>query len=104
MKSLLTVSRVATEPSAHLSDQALAGLSVEISPQRELLMMTGPGGGSTLLHDRHWHQFWSDPRLIVLKRLEGGRVLAQFNLWRHVPRVRVATRTRPSSVMTSAAA
>jgi len=80
LKSTLTVSRVATEPSALLSDKALASLSVEISPQRELLLMTGPGGGATLLHDRHWHRFWSDPKLIVLKRVEGGQVIAQCNL------------------------
>ncbi len=80
LKSTLTVSRVATEPSALLSDKALARLSVEISPQRELLLMTGPGGTSTLFHDRHWHRFWSDPKLIVLKRLEGGQVIAQCNL------------------------
>ena len=58
LKSTLTVSREPTNPSAVLSDQALRGLSVQINPQRELLMMTGPGGGSTLLHDRHWHRFW----------------------------------------------
>ncbi len=80
LKSTLTVSRAATEPSAVLSDKALANLSVQINPQRELLIMTGPGGGSTLLHDRHWHQFWSDPKLMVLKRLEGGQVIAQCNL------------------------
>jgi hypothetical protein len=80
LKSVLTVSRAATEPSALLSDHALAGMSVAITPKSELLIMTGPGGGSTLLHDRHWHMFWSDPKLIVLKRLERGQVIAQCNL------------------------
>ena len=32
------------------------------------------------LHDRHWHMFWEDPKLIVLKRLDGGQVIAQCNL------------------------
>ena len=31
-----------------------------------------PGGTAALLHDRHWHMFWEDPKLIVLKRLSGG--------------------------------
>src|SRR5262249_23065603 len=32
------------------------------------------------LYDRHWHVFWDDPKLIVLKRLEGDQVVAQCNL------------------------
>ena len=33
-----------------------------------------------MLHDRHWHTFWDDPKRIVLKRLEGSQVVAQCNL------------------------
>ena len=80
IKSTLTVSRQAAEPPAALSDAALAGLSLEITPARELLRLEMPGGTATLLHDRHWHMFWEDPKLIVLKRLNGGQVIAQCNL------------------------
>jgi hypothetical protein len=80
LKSTLTVSRASSQPSAVLSDTGLARVSVEFNPQRELLLMTAPGGGSTLLHDRHWHRIWADPKLIVLTRLEGGQVIAQCNL------------------------
>ena len=45
-----------------------------------MLRLDTPGGKATLLHDRHWHTFWEDPKLIVLKRLDGGQVIAQCNL------------------------
>ena len=67
-------------PPAALADAALAGLPLEITPERELLRLDTPGGKATLLHDRHWHMFWEDPKLIILKRLEGGQVIAQCNL------------------------
>jgi hypothetical protein len=80
VKSTLTVTRNAAEPPATLSNAALAHIPLEITPQRELLRLTAPGGKAILLHDRHWHSFWDDPKLTVLKRLEGGQVIAQCNL------------------------
>jgi hypothetical protein len=80
VKSTLTVIRNAVEPPATLSNAALAELPLEITPQRELLRLTTPGGKAILLHDRHWHSFWDDPKLTVLKRLDGGQVIAQCNL------------------------
>jgi hypothetical protein len=80
IKSTLTVSRQPTEPTSELSDTALAGVSLEITPERELLTLDTPSGKAAILHDRHWHMFWEDPKLIVLKRLEGGQVIAQCNL------------------------
>jgi hypothetical protein len=80
VKSTLIVTRNAAEPPATLSNAALADIPLEITPQRELLRLTAPGGKSILLHDRHWHSFWDDPKLTVLKRLEAGRVVAQCNL------------------------
>jgi len=74
------VTRYSAEPSPPLSDAALAGLSLDVTPERELLRMTAPGGKSTLIHDRRWHTFWEDPRLTILKRLDGGQVIAQCNL------------------------
>ena len=80
IKSTLTVTRQPAEPPPELSDRALAGISFEITPERELLRLNTPSGKATLLHDRHWHMFWEDPKLIVLKRLNGGQVIAQCNL------------------------
>ena len=80
IKSTLTVTRQPAEPPPELSDKALAGISLEITPERELLRLNTPSGKATLLHDRHWHMFWEDPKLIVLKRLNGGQVIAQCNL------------------------
>ena len=51
-----------------------------IGPRSELLRITAPGGRATLLVDRHWHIFWEDSRLSVLKRLDGGQIVAQCNL------------------------
>jgi hypothetical protein len=80
IKSTLTVTRQSAESPPALSDAALAGVSLEVSPARELLRLEMPGGTATVLHDRHWHMFWEDPKLIVLKRLKGGQVIAQCNL------------------------
>jgi hypothetical protein len=42
--------------------------------------VNSPSGKATLLHDRHWHILWDDPKLTVLKRLDRGQVVAQCNL------------------------
>jgi hypothetical protein len=80
MKSTLTVARNADPPPTTLSDAALAGYSLEINPRSERLLLKGPDGKSSLLHDRGWHVFWDDSKMAVLKRLDGGRVVAQCNL------------------------
>ncbi len=80
VKSTLTMTRHADQPPATLSDAALAQLHLEITPESQRLLLLAPDGKSTLLHDRQWHSFWDDPKLSVLKRLEGGQVVAQCNL------------------------
>ncbi len=80
VKSTLTMTRVAETPPATLSDAALARYSTEVTPGSRRLIQTAPDGKSYLLHDRRWHVFWDDPKLVVLKRLDGSRVVAQCNL------------------------
>ncbi len=80
MKSTLIVSRHTAEPPEALSDAALAGLPLGYSRESERLQITLPGGRSTILADRNWHIFWEDTRTAILKRLDGGRVIAQCNL------------------------
>jgi hypothetical protein len=80
VKSTLTMTRQADPAPATLSDAALTGLSLEVNPRSERLLLVAPAGQSTLLHDRHWHAFWDDPKLMVLKRLEGSQVVAQCNI------------------------
>jgi hypothetical protein len=80
IKSTLTVERREVETPAALNDDALAGLALEPSPERVLLILIAPGGKYSLLHDRDWHTFWDDVRLTVLKRLDRGEVVAQCNL------------------------
>lgn len=82
VKSTLTLSRQAENPPATLSDAGLAGISLVITPARLLLRQAGPGDACSILHDRRWHLFWEDPKVVVLKKLEGGRVTAQLNLTR----------------------
>ena len=80
VKSTLTLTRHADQPPATLSDAGLAKVHLEITPGSQWLLQVAPDGKSTLLHDRQWHSFWDDPKLSVLKRLEGGQVVAQCNL------------------------
>jgi hypothetical protein len=80
LKSKLQVRRAPAEPTAELADAALAKLSPEITPARLLLQLIAPDGRYNLLHDRSWHTYWDDRKLVVLKRFEGGRVDAQCNL------------------------
>jgi hypothetical protein len=79
VKSSLSVTRQTVVPPATLSDAALHGVPLTITPQREQLQLVLPGGKATVLHDRHWHIFWEDPKLMVLKRLDGEQVIAQAN-------------------------
>jgi hypothetical protein len=80
VKSTLTMTRQAEQPPATLSEPALAGSPLEITPLSQRLLLIAPDGKSSLLHDRHWHTFWDDPKRIVLKRLEGSQVVAQCNI------------------------
>ena len=80
MKSTLIVSARTSEPPEALSDSGLAGVSLAHSSGSELLQMTGPGGRSTMLADRDWHIFLEVARTAIMKRLDGGRVVAQCNL------------------------
>jgi hypothetical protein len=80
LKSSLNMTRHPEQAPATLSDAALANLSLEITPRNEQLVVLTPDGKASLLHDRHWHGYWDDPKLVILKRVEGGQVVAQCNL------------------------
>jgi hypothetical protein len=80
VKSTLVVIRQSAVPPATLADSALARLSLEITPERELLRVFSPSGKASLLHDRHWHILWDDPKLTILKRMDRGQVVAHCNL------------------------
>ena len=75
--------RSADEPrilAPELSDDAILKAPLDTSPLRQLLQLISPDGKYNVLHDRRWHTYWDDPKLIVLKRLEKGQVVAQCNL------------------------
>jgi hypothetical protein len=80
VKSTLSVIRRRVPLPPELGDAALANVSLDTSPQRQLLQLVAASGKYTLLHDRHWHTYWDDPKLTVVKRIENGQVIAQCNL------------------------
>jgi hypothetical protein len=80
VKSTLTMTRRADQPPKTLGDPGLARYSLDMTPRSEMLIEYGPDDRSSFLHDRSWHVFWGDPKLMVLKRLDAGRVVAQCNL------------------------
>lgn len=80
MKSTLTVTRAIAEIPDELTDAALDRVVLNPGPGRDDLLLNGVGGKYSLRHDRDWHIVWDDPRLTVLKRVEGGRAVAQCNL------------------------
>lgn len=83
VKSTLTLTRRADQAPATLADAAMARSSTEVTPRGEMLVDYGPDEGAPLYafaHDRSWHLYWGDTKVVVLKRIERGRVVAQCNL------------------------
>lgn len=80
IKSTLSVTRTGAEAPSELTDATLARLTLEPSPERELLLLVAPSGKYSLRHDRDWHVYWDDPRSTVLRRVERGQTVAQCNL------------------------
>jgi hypothetical protein len=80
VRSTLTVVRRPSRIVPELEDKALASFTLDTSTQRQALQLISPDGKYNLLHDRQWHTYWDDPKLVVLKRLDKGKVVAQCNL------------------------
>jgi hypothetical protein len=80
VKSVLTVTRSAIEPTAPLNDDAFVARAIEPSTGLDLLILQAPEGKATLRHDRDWHVYWDDSRQTILKRLDRGEMVAQLNL------------------------
>jgi hypothetical protein len=80
VKSTLTVVRRPARNVPVLDDTAIAGFTLDAAPQRQLLQLISPDRKYNLLHDRQWHTYWDDPKLVVLKRLDKEKVMAQCNL------------------------
>ena len=80
LKSTLAIARRPTATPDVLTDAALKGISLELTPARKLLQLIAYDGRYNLLHDRTWHTYWDDPKLVVLKRFQRGVVTVQCNL------------------------
>ena len=80
VKSTLNVTRKPAEAPPELGDATLAKLALGADPARLRLLYQSPDGRYALAHDRDWHLFHEDVRAAVLKRVEGGELVAQCNL------------------------
>jgi hypothetical protein len=80
VKSTLRVVRRPIRSAPELEDSAISGFTLDTSPPHQLLQLISPDRKYNLLHDRHWHTYWDDRKLVVLKRLENDKVVAQCNL------------------------
>lgn len=68
-----------TEPD-ELADQKQAPLSTAELDRLALLVLEEESSGVRLLHDRRWHVTSQERERIVLRRLDGGQLIAQCNL------------------------
>jgi hypothetical protein len=80
VRSTLTVRRMPSTLPQELTDTALKEFPLDTGQERQLLQLVSPDSKYNLLHDRQWHTYWDDPKLVVLKRIEKGQVVAQCNL------------------------
>jgi hypothetical protein len=80
IKSTLKVTRKAIDLPSELADSVLAGVPLEVKPERELLLFRSPDGKYSLIHDRDWHIYWDSDKQTILRRLAKGRVVANCTL------------------------
>lgn len=60
-----------------LNDRALAGLTLQPTPELTALTYASPEGGWGLAYDRNWHVTSDDAKLAVLRLVERGEFVAQ---------------------------
>ena len=70
------------ESSPHLTDEALAGLPLEIDPDAALLRFRTTTGGFQLLHDRRWQVMTDRPEVVIFRHADSGDLIAQCNVSR----------------------
>jgi hypothetical protein len=77
-KTVLTRSLVARP--ARLTDDDLAGLSLEANEANRLLMFDAPAWNTRFYHDRRWHLFHQTSESALLRLLDGGGLITQCNI------------------------
>jgi hypothetical protein len=79
--------RLLLEPAEvpHLESPELETILTGAPAGHELLEYRAPLGGLAFAHDRHWHLYLERDDLIVFRRIEEGRVVAQCNVKRLPP-------------------
>ncbi len=80
VKSTLNIERSPVEVPPGLADAVVEALPKDSDPRREWLLLAPSGARYSLEHDRDWHQTADEPRQVVLRRIEGGGLVAQCNL------------------------
>ena len=66
--------------SPELSDEALAGVSLEPGPEAMLLEYESSQGRFKFLHDRTWHVVSETPKSVALRFIDRGELVAQCNI------------------------
>lgn len=68
------------DQSKHLTSEALEQISFDDDPMRTLLTFESLPGGFRLLHDRRWHTVSDDPKLLTMRFVDRGDLIAQCNV------------------------
>ncbi|MBP88094.1 MAG: hypothetical protein CMJ64_15455 [Planctomycetaceae bacterium] len=76
----IRVATTAQETPLDLTDDALAGLPLELSPGSTLLSLLSPTGGFQLLHAREWQVMVDRADVTILRFVEQGDLIAQCNV------------------------
>jgi hypothetical protein len=66
--------------SKHLTAEKLEEVAFDNDPTRTLLAHESTEGGFRLLHDRRWHAVNDDPKLLTMRYVDRGDLLAQCNI------------------------
>jgi hypothetical protein len=68
------------DQSKHLTSDVLEQISFDDDPMRTLLAYESQSGGFRLLHDRRWHAVSDDPKLLTMRFVDRGDLIAQCNV------------------------
>lgn len=76
----VVLSSIRTQLPPGLSDHAIADLELHARPELLLLRYQSAQSGLELMHDRRWHLVLDDGKLVVLRFVDHGELIAQCNL------------------------
>jgi hypothetical protein len=80
VSAVLQMTIVPAGPKEGFSEAALKDLPGQATPELLRLSQSSKQGGWELLYDRNWHIYRDQQDAAVLRRIEGGELIAQCNL------------------------